>query len=267
MMPPDDFQNVPLPNIASSEVGMVEGEAPANRHESVLGKEETQLRRRPDLPLYNSLVNDAEVRDLIELADEYLKAIGYTDHGIRHVGRVAMRAAKIIRETSGSAHEEDLAATAGLLHDIGNLVHRSEHDQSSALIAFDMLRARGVPLRDVARVCGAIGNHDEHKGEPVSNVSAALIIADKTDVLRSRVRTPELVHFDIHDRVNYAATRSALTVEAGRHLITLALAIDTNVASLVEYFEIFLTRMTMSRRASTHLNCDFRLIINDTILM
>lgn len=230
--------------------------------------DQTQVpQQRADLPLYNLLVNDAEVRELIALSDEYLAAIGYTDHGIRHVGRVAMRAARIVRLVDGTPHEQDMAACAGLLHDIGNLVHRSEHDQSSALMAFDLLRARGVPLPDVARICGAIGNHDEHKGEPVSRISAALIIADKTDVLRSRVRNHKLLHFDIHERVNYAATRSTITVEAHRHLITLHLEIDTDVASVMEYFEIFLTRMTMSRRASTYLNCDFRLVINDTILM
>src|SRR5690606_30755246 len=152
-----------------------------NELENVLGEETVVPMRRPDLPIYESLVNDEEVRELIALSDEYLAAIGYTDHGIRHVGRVAMRAARIVRLVGGDAHEEDLAATAGLLHDIGNLVHRSEHDQTSAIIAFDMLRSRGVALADIARICGAIGNHDEHKGEPVSRPSAALIIADKTD--------------------------------------------------------------------------------------
>jgi metal-dependent HD superfamily phosphatase/phosphodiesterase len=239
----------------------------AATHDAETTQTSTEPTPAPELPLYNRLINDDEVRSLIDLSDEYLAAIGYTDHGIRHVGRVAMRGAKVVRAIGGDAHQQDLVACAGILHDIGNLIHRSEHDQSSALIAFDLLRSREFPLIDVAKICGAIGNHDEHKGEPVSNISAALIIADKTDVLRSRVRNTRKMHFDIHDRVNYAATRSVVKVELDKHLVTLLLEIDTEISSVMEYFEIFLTRMTMSRRASQYLNCDFRLIINDTILV
>lgn len=223
--------------------------------------------RRPELPSYDLLVNDPEIRDLIELSDNYLAVIGYTDHGIRHVGRVAMRAAKILHELGKPPHACDMVAVAGLLHDIGNVVHRSEHAQSSAIMAFEILRRRRFELRDIAVICGAIGNHDEGVGDAVSDISAALIIADKTDVLRSRVRNPKLVNFDIHDRVNYAATSSVLDVEPARRTITLNLAVDTTISTVSEYFEIFLSRMNMSRRAAHFLNCDFRLIINDTVLM
>jgi metal-dependent HD superfamily phosphatase/phosphodiesterase len=245
---------------ASQEARIVEATTPPGSVRASAG-------RRPSLPAYDSLVNDAEIRELIELSDNYLAVIGYTDHGIRHVGRVAMRAAKILHELGHSAELCDKVAVAGLLHDIGNVMHRSEHAQSSALMAFEILRRHRFNLRDIAVICGAIGNHDEGVGEPVSEISAALIIADKTDVLRSRVRNPRLVNFDIHDRVNFAATSSMLDVDAARRQITINLVVDTSISSVSEYFEIVLTRMNMSRRAAHYLNCDFRLVINDTIVM
>jgi len=223
--------------------------------------------RLPDLPLYGSLVTSTEIRELIELSDKYLEAIGFTDHSMRHVGRVAMRAARILHQLGMPAHEVDLAASAGILHDIGNTIHRVDHAQSGAIMAFELLRTRGVALRDIATICGAIGNHDEGVGDPHSNVSAALIIADKTDVLRSRVRNPVQTHFDIHDRVNYAATSSMLEIEPARHVMSLNLVVDTSISTVSEYFEIFLGRMKMCRKAAVYLNCDFRLIINDNILM
>lgn len=210
--------------------------------------------------------NDAEVRDLIDLADAYLNVTGYTDHGIGHVARVAARAGVLLRELGLPKRESELASIAGYLHDIGNMVHRVNHAQSGALLAIPILQRLGMPTAEVAIVAGAIANHDEGVGEPVSNVGAALMIADKSDVLRSRVRNPKMISFDIHDRVNYAAEKSELSVDKEKHVITLRLQIDTRISQVIEYFEIFMSRMKMSRRGANFLNCDFRLVINDVQL-
>lgn len=210
---------------------------------------------------------DPEIRQLIDLADSYLATIGYTDHGINHVERVANRAGKILRELNLPEREAELAMIAGYLHDIGNVVHRENHAQSSALMAIPILTRMGMPMTEVAVVAGACANHDEETGEPVSNPSAALILADKSDVLRTRVRNPKMISFDIHDRVNYAAERSEMEVDRKNRLITLKLKIDTSICQIIEYFEIFLSRMAMSRKGAEFLNCDFRLIINDVQLM
>jgi metal-dependent HD superfamily phosphatase/phosphodiesterase len=208
-----------------------------------------------------------EVRALIDLADQYLNTIGYTDHGLAHVTRVATRAYQILKDLGLPEREAELAAIAGYLHDIGNVVHRKDHAQSSALMAIPMLGKLGMPMHEVAMVAGAIANHDEGTGEPVSAPSAALILADKSDVLRSRVRNPKMISFDIHDRVNYAAEKSEMSIDRENRLITLRLKIDTSISQVIEYFEIFMSRMTMSRRGANFLNCDFRLIINDVQLM
>lgn len=213
------------------------------------------------------LRNDAEVRALIDLADAYLSTVGYTDHGISHVSRVSTRACKILRELGLPPREAELAAIAGYIHDIGNVVHRMNHAQSSALMAIPILSRMGMPMTEIAVIAGAIANHDESVGEPISNPSAALILADKSDVLRSRVRNPKMINFDIHDRVNYAAEKSELSADRDKHLITLKLTIDTSISQVIEYFEIFMSRMTMSRRGANFLNCDFSLIINDVQLM
>jgi hypothetical protein len=210
--------------------------------------------------------NDPEVRELIDLADAYLNAIGYTDHGIGHVARVAARAQVILRDLGMPKREVELAAIAGYLHDIGNVIHRYQHAQSSALLAVPILKRLGMPLREIAVVAQAIANHDEGVGEPVSNVAAALIIADKSDVLRSRVRNPKMINFDIHDRVNYAVERTELLVDKDRHLVTLKLQVDTSISQVIEYFEIFMTRMAVSRKGANFLNCDLRLVINEVIL-
>ncbi len=218
----------------------------------------------PERITYQKLRNDPEIIGLIRMADRYLETIGYTDHGLKHLARVSQRAFRLLLDLGLPRREAELAAVAGLLHDIGNLVHRDEHPQSSALMAFTLLKERGMEVEEIATVVGAIANHDDSIGEPVSNVSAALIIGDKSDVLRTRVRNPRMISFDIHDRVNYAAQRSQLTVEPKRHLITLSLDIDTRISQVMEYFEIFMVRMRMSRRAANFLNCDLQLIINNT---
>ena len=221
----------------------------------------------PERVTFAKLRSDPEIRTWITMADRYLETIGYTDHGLSHVGRVAQRAFRLLIDLNCTRREAELAAVAGLMHDIGNIVHREEHPQSSALMAFTLLKERGMPTEELAMVVSAIANHDDGIGEPVSNPSAALIIADKSDVLRSRVRNPRMISFDIHDRVNYAAKHSELSVNRERHVITLSLEIDTRISQVMEYFEIFMTRMRMSRKAANFLNCDLRLEINNTQLL
>jgi len=234
------------------------------------------LRRRVnrgEAPVYKKVTfsdiqHDPEVASLIEGADRALAAIGFTDHGIRHIARVAARAMAVARDLQLPERDRELAGIAAYLHDIGNGVHRVSHAQSSAILAYTILSRRGMDPLEIAAVMSAIGNHDEGVGEPVNNASAVLILADKSDVLRSRVRssTPMLTR-DIHDRVNYAATDSKLIVDRESHLITLSLTIDTRVSPVMEYFEIFLGRMAMCRRAANFLNCDFSLVINGTRLL
>jgi metal-dependent HD superfamily phosphatase/phosphodiesterase len=221
----------------------------------------------PDRITFMTLRADPDICAMIQMADRYLETIGYTDHGLKHVGRVSQRAFRILKELGMPRRELELASIAGFLHDIGNLVHRTGHPQSSALMAFTILQERKMSVEEVAIVCGAIANHDESIGDPVNNPGAALIIADKSDVLRSRVRNPRMINFDIHDRVNYAARESSIKVDRDNHRITLHLEIDTNISQVMEYFEIFLTRMRISRKAANFLNCDFQLIINDTQLL
>ncbi len=217
---------------------------------------------------FAEIKGDPEVLALIEAADQTLAAIGYTDHGLRHIARVSNRAMRIMKDLNLSDRETQLAGIAGYLHDIGNVVHRDGHAQSSALMAFNILTRRGMNPSEIGLIMAAIGNHDEGIGEPVNNPSAALILADKSDVLRSRVRsnTPMLTR-DIHDRVNFASTDSKMDVDRAGRLITLRLTIDTRVAPVMEYFEIFLGRMAMCRRAANFLNCDFSLVINGTRLL
>lgn len=217
---------------------------------------------------FNEIRRDPEVLTLIEAADRALAAIGFTDHGIRHISRVSNRAMLICRELQLPEKDRELAGIAGYLHDIGNAVHRNGHAQSSAVMAFSLLTRKNMDPLDIGAVMSAIGNHDEGDGEPVNNASAALILADKSDVLRSRVRssTPMLTR-DIHDRVNYAATDSQMAIDRAGHMITLNLTVDTRVSPVMEYFEIFLGRMAMCRRAANFLNCDFSLVINGTRLL
>lgn len=221
----------------------------------------------PSQITFESLKADPEVLKLIEAADAYLKTTGYTDHGLGHVSRVGIRAQGLLRALNAEERECELAAIAGLLHDIGNVVHREGHAHHSAQLCFQLLKERGMRTAEIAIVMGAVANHDESNGEPVSNASAALNIADKSDVLRSRVRNPHLINFDIHDRVNYAAKRSELITDKDHHLITLHLEIDTKISQVMEYFEIFMSRMAMCRRAANFLNCDFQLVINEVRVM
>ncbi len=216
---------------------------------------------------FKDIVKDPEVVVLVAEADRQLAVLGYTEHGPRHARLVAKNARAVLVALQAEERLTEMAAIAGYLHDIGNVVNRERHERTSALLARDILLRRGMDYPETAQIMAAIGNHDENSGNPVSDVSAALILADKADVHKSRVRNPEFIKFDIHDRVNYAAKRSALTVRGEARSITFDLTIDTNIAPVMEYFEIFLSRMVISRRAADFLKCHFELVINGTRLV
>ena len=212
---------------------------------------------------FEDIKNSEEIKTYITSADESLKALGYTEHSFSHVGRVA-NTAKYILETLGYSKEEiELAQIAAYMHDIGNLVNRVEHSQSSAIMAFRILNAMDMPPKDIATIITAIGNHDEGTGVAVNSVAAALILADKTDVRRSRVRNSDFSTFDIHDRVNYSVSESSVEINEEKSKITLTLEIDTEFGSVMDYFEIFMGRMIMCRKAAEKLGLQFKLIINN----
>ncbi len=226
-------------------------------------------RGAPAPPTYESLRADHEVREMIAAADRQMEAIGYTEHGMRHATIVARNAGMILTELGRYGEREiELARIAGLLHDIGNLISRQQHEMSSALLAFHLLRERGMPVAEATQVAAAIGSHDEELADEVpSDIGAALTIGDKADVARERVRNPIMAAFDIHDRINYAAQDTELTVLPDLKTIALELSIDTEIGSVMEYFEIFLSRMVISRKAARRLGCDFRLVINGVPLL
>ena len=204
---------------------------------------------------------DPQVMAFITKGDEHLAAMGYTEHGFRHASLVSNIAHNVL-ERLGLPREAELAAIAGYLHDLGNALSRHDHGQTGALIATSILLGHGLPPLEVASIAGAIGNHEEEYGQPVNNLSAALILADKSDVHRSRVRNTDLATFDIHDRVSYAATRSFLNVQPEKKEVTLELTVETEICPVMEYFEIFLSRMIMCRRAAAFLGCRFGIVIN-----
>ena len=217
---------------------------------------------------YEEIRKNEDIRTYIQSADEALAALGFTEHSFAHVTKVA-ESVKYILETLGfSAHAVELGMIAAYLHDIGNLVNRAEHSQSGAVMAFRILDRMDMPAADIATIVAAIGNHDEGTGVPVNAIAAALILADKSDVRRSRVRAHlDSRDFDIHDRVNYAAVDSSLTVEKEQGFISLRIRIDTTICAVMDYFEIFLNRMTLCRSAAAFLGLDFELIINETRLL
>ena len=212
---------------------------------------------------YEDLRHDADIRTYIEHADRSLLALGYTEHNLAHVTRVAETAAELLSSLGHDERSVELARIAGYLHDIGNLVNRVDHSQSGALIAFRILEHRDMTAEEIATVVTAIGNHDEGTGVPVNAVSAALILADKCDVRRTRVRNTDFSTFDIHDRVNYSVTSSALSLNEAHTEVTLSLTIDTAISPVMDYFEIFLGRMIMCRKAAEKLGLRFCLLVND----
>lgn len=209
---------------------------------------------------------DPLIQGYIEGGNRHLGAIGYTEHGLRHVGLVARIASNILEKLEHPVREGEMAAIAGFLHDIGNAINRVGHAHTGAVLAAGILERHGMPPEEIATIIGAIGNHDEGDGHPVSNVSAALILADKSDVHRSRVRNPDLSTFDIHDRVNYAVEHSFLRVHSKNH-IALELKINTEICPVMDYFEIFLARMLLCRKAAEYLGSTFELVINEVKLL
>ena len=205
------------------------------------------------------------VNSYIKKADESLTALGYTEHSFAHVTKVAMTGAEILHTLGHSQHEIELVKIAGFLHDIGNIVNRIDHAQSGAVMAFRLLDNMGADPDDIATIITAIGNHDESTAFPVNSVAAALIIADKTDVRRSRVRNQSLASFDIHDRVNYSVTRS--DVHITKEDICLDITIEDEMCTVLEYFEIFLTRMLLCKKAAEALGVSFSLVINGQQMM
>ena len=220
-----------------------------------------------DTPAVRTVTSDfvkehPRVRIYVRAADQALAEIGYTEHGERHVGLVSHIAFNILKRLGHPEREAELAAIAGYLHDIGNAVNREHHAQTSAVMAMQILGDMGMPDAEIVQVMGAIGNHHENDGDPVSPVAAAVILADKSDVHRTRVRNPDMIRFDIHDRVNYAVERSFLNVDEGAKRITLELTVDTAISQVMEYFEIFMTRMVASRKAAKYLGTSFGLTVN-----
>ena len=216
---------------------------------------------------FNTISNDKDIRSYIIAADESLKALGYTEHSFAHVTKVAETAAYILTSLGYDSHTVEIARIAGFLHDIGNLVNRVDHSQSGAIIAFRILDKMGMPAEDIGMIVTAIGNHDEGTGVAVNPVAAALILADKSDVRRSRVRNQDFASFDIHDRVNYSVEKSTLQLDAENKCITLTLTVDPKISSVMNYFEIFLGRMVMCRKAAESLGLRFTLIINGQQLL
>lgn len=199
----------------------------------------------------------------IEMADKYLDALGYTDHGQRHINIVSKTAYDVLKKLAPNNNDANLAAAAGFLHDIGNMLGRSEHHYIGALLAKEILEEVGYDLEDIARIMVAIAVHDDDKGVISDSIAAALVLADKADVHRSRVRNPSLIIKDIHDRVNYAATESQLDIDSEKKFIRLSLTIDTEISQVIEYFEIFLSRMLACKKAAKFLGCEFHLYINN----
>ena len=215
---------------------------------------------------YEDVHDSEEVRSYIRKADESLIALGYTEHSFAHVTKVAETSRRILLTLGYPEREAELAAIAGYLHDIGNVINRVDHAQSGAIMAFRILDHMNAVPDDIATVITAIGNHDESTAFPVNPVAAALILADKTDVRSSRVRNKDMATFDIHDRVNYAVTRAALNIVPEQE-IGLDLTIDTGICAVMDYFEIFLGRMVLCRKAAEKLGLHFSLTINGQKMM
>lgn len=216
---------------------------------------------------YDELTKSDAIRTYIIRADESLTALGFTEHSFSHVVHVAETAGYILKTMGYDDRTVELAKIAGYLHDIGNLVNRKDHSQSGAVMAWSILHDMGCDPGELATIVTAIGNHDEGTGVPVNPVAAALILADKADVRRSRVRNKDITTFDIHDRVNYSVKKSVLKINEERSIVKLKLQIDTQFGSVMDYFEIFMGRMILCRKAAEKLGLQFKLIINEQQLI
>lgn len=211
---------------------------------------------------YQDIIKNEEINQYISMGDEVLGRLGYTEHSRKHAAVVADRAAEILRTLDYSKREIELARITGYLHDIGNCVNRHDHAHSGAVMAFQILHGMKFQPEDIAIIVSAIGNHDEATGTAVTPVSAAVIIADKTDVRANRVRNTDIAFFDKHDRVNYAAIKTKLTTDAKKKVIHLNIKLDEQICSVLDYFEIFTDRMLMSRRAAEILGLKFKFTVN-----
>ena len=216
---------------------------------------------------FEELKQNQEIRTYITVADSSLAALGYTEHSFAHVTKVAETAGYILKTLGRPDKEVELVKIAGYLHDIGNMVNRADHSQSGAVMAFQVLHGMDIEPEDLATIVTAIGNHDEGTGVPVNDLAAALILADKSDVRRSRVRNRDKASFDIHDRVNYSVKQATLKINEDRTNIKLKMHIDTKYGSIMDYFQIFLTRMNLCREAAKTLGLEFKLIINEQTLL
>lgn len=216
---------------------------------------------------YEDVKNDEAINTYIEKAGQVMAAIGYTEHSFAHVTRVAETTGYILETLGYDERTVELGKIAGYMHDIGNMVNRDDHSQSGALFAFSLLKARDMPNSELVDIVAAIGNHDERTGLPIDPISSALILADKADVRRSRVRNTDLAQFDIHDRVNYSVEKSELKINTAHTLIKLKLTVDTHYSSVIDYFEIFMNRMMLCRKAADKLGLRFTLMINEQQLI
>lgn len=216
---------------------------------------------------YEIIKKDPAINTYITHADAALEVLGYTEHSYAHVTKVAVTAGQLLETLNYPPRTVELAKIAGYMHDIGNVVNRAEHSQSGAVMAFRILDRIGFEPEEIAIIVSAIGNHDEGTGVPVSAVAAALILADKSDVRRSRVRSKQIEVFDIHDRVNYSVTESRLRINDDQTQITLELTVDTQFSPVMDYFEIFMSRMIMCRKAAHALGLEFKLVINRQIML
>ncbi len=216
---------------------------------------------------YSEIKQNEEINTYIRHADMSLKALGFTEHSFAHVTMVAENAGYILDTLGFPERTVELVKIAGYLHDIGNLVNRVEHSQSGAIMAFRILDHLKFSPNEIGQIVTAIGNHDEGTGVPVSDLAAALILADKCDVRRSRVRNNDITRFDIHDRVNYSVTDAKLNIDPSNTNLQLTLTIDKNYGSVMDYFEIFMQRMIMCRKAADRLGLNFKLMINNQQLI
>lgn len=216
---------------------------------------------------YAYIRQNPDIREYIRRADDALRAIGYTEHAFAHVEKTAHTAAMILEVQQYPARQVELARIAGFLHDIGNVVNRTDHAQSGAVMAFRLLDRLEMPVGEICSIISAIGNHDEGTAQPVDAISAALILADKSDVRRSRVRNTDFMTFDIHDRVNYAVEYADLHFSEDLKSIVLDLKIDTEISSVLEYFEIFMERMLLCKRAALFFDKKFRMYINGSSIL
>ncbi len=216
---------------------------------------------------YKYIKQNPDIMEYIKRADKALESLGFTEHSFTHVETVARNASMILEELGYDERQVELAKIAGFMHDIGNIINRIDHAQSGAVMAFRLLDNISMPASEICSIISAIGNHDESTAQPLDPISAALIIADKTDVRRSRVRNTDFLTFDIHDRVNYAVEKSVIYFNESKTAIILDMIIDTEISNVIEYFEIFLNRMLLCKRACSYLNIQFKMIVNGSSLL